>query len=248
MFIKRFIISLIFFIASASGVFSQEKIVTDSVSLFIPPLNVILDSAINHSPLLKIKALDITIANNEIKIEKKKWLNYIFLEGATNYGLFDQIVISNLNNHETSSIGILSKSQQIRYYGGIGTKIPLSIIGNRQKELKIRKINVQQANLQLEDAQSSLIQLVIDEYYTLLYHEESVKTFTTIYNTLEISYLKAERDVSNGQMGLNDFAMLTSILGKAKDDCAKAKNNFFSQYRRLEEITGISFKLVNFSK
>lgn len=86
-----------------------------------------------------------------------------------------------------------------------------------------------------------LKQLIIEEYYKLLYLEESVRTFQSIYQTLEISRMKAEREVSRGYMDINQFATLSSTVGKAKNDYAKAKNEFYAQYHKLQDLTGIMF-------
>ncbi len=240
---KSFLINLTLLFTFASSALSQKDSTNEPVSLFIPSLKTVIDSALIHSPLLKIKELNIAVLDNETRMEKKKWLNYIFIEGATNYGLFDQVVISNTNTQEPVTSGLLSKSQQIRYYGGIGAKIPLSLIINRSNELKIKHLNIEQANLEFEEAQSQLKQLIIEEYYKLIYFQESMNTFINIYNTLNISYLKSEKDVVDGVINLNDFAMLTSTVGKAKDDCSKARNSFFAQYNKLEEIVGVNFNL-----
>jgi hypothetical protein len=43
-------------------------------------------------------------------------------------------------------------------------------------------------------------------------------------------------------MDLNNFALLTSTVGKAKDDYNKTKNNFYTQVHKLENLTGVIFE------
>ena len=221
--------------------FAQSTNQEDSLSLSIPSLNTVIDLALKHSPLLKAKALNSEIVNQELKIEKKKWLNYIFIEGAANYGLFDQVIISGFSTEGNPSTGTLSKSEQMRYYAGFGLKLPLSAFTSRKNELKIKKLNYQQTKYELQEFENQLRQIIIDEYFKMKYLEESMKTFSNIYQTLEISYLKAEKDVLDGRMNLNDFALLVSTLGKSKDDYNKTKSNFYAQYFKLQELTGVKF-------
>jgi len=233
--------SLLVSLLSSVNTFCQNLDRADSLSLKIPPLRVLIDSALRSSPLLKSKALNIDINKQELSIEKKKWMSYLYLEGATNYGLFDQVVIANQNTEGAVNTGLLTKSEQIRYYAGVGLKIPITAFVSRRNEINIKKMTIEQAKYDLQDANTRIKQLVIDEYYKLKYLEESMNTFVGIYQTMKISYMKAEKDLSNGQMRLNDFALLASTVGKAKDDCSKAKNSFFAQYLKLQEIVGVSF-------
>lgn len=238
---KIFCVSLLIILVIHSNLLAQDLSGRDSLSLKIPPLRALIDSALRYSPLLKSKAISVDISKESLSIEKKKWMSYLFIEGATSYGLFDQVVISNLNTQGAESTGLLTKSEQIRYYGGVGMKIPISALASRRNETKIKKLGIEQARYDLQEENNKIKQLIIEEYYKLKYLEESMSTFVGIYQTMQISYMKAEKDLSKGQMKLNDFAMLASTVGKAKDDCSKAKNNFFAQYLKLQEIVGVSF-------
>lgn len=238
---KIFFFLLLIILIPFSNLFAQNLSERDSVSLKIPPLRALIDSALRYSPLLKSKALTIDISKEALSVEKKKWMSYLFIEGATNYGLFDQVVIANQNTQGAETTGLLTKSEQIRYYGGVGLKIPISAIASRHNETRIKKMNIEQARYDLQSENTKIKQLIIDEYYKLKYLEESMNTFVSIYQTMQISYMKAEKDLSKGQMKLNDFALLASTVGKAKDDCSKAKNSLFAQYLKLQEIVGVSF-------
>jgi hypothetical protein len=53
--------------------------------------------------------------------------------------------------------------------------------------------------------------------------------------------MKAEKDVLNGRMNLNEFAALASTVGKSKDDYYKSKYNFYVQYHKIKILAGINF-------
>lgn len=170
---------------------------------------------------------------------KKKWLNSIYLEGTMRYGYSDQFIIRGLDTLQANS---LAKSQQFRYSVGFGLKLPLSAIANRRNEIKIKQINYEQVAYELEDLEERLRQRIIDEYFKLKFLETSMNTFSSIYQTLDMGYLKAEKDLLAGKMTLPEYALLVSTLGKARDDFFKAKNNFHAQYYKLQELTGMNFK------
>jgi len=99
----------------------------------------------------------------------------------------------------------------------------------------------ERSDLELQSAQVQIKQIIIEAYYHLQYLDESMRTFYHIYQTLEIGYLKAEKDLLNGRTNLNEYALLASTVGKAKNDYQKAKSTFHAQYHKLMEITGMEF-------
>ena len=232
---------MVLFLAVGNMLNAQQG---DSVkSLTIPPLQVVLDSALMHSPLLKAKAINSEIIAKELEIEKQRWTKFVFIDGAANYGKFDQFLISENTSQNTVQSGLLNRSTQVRYYGGIGVKLPISSIISRRKEIQALELKMQQSDFERQNLNQELEQFIIDEYFKLKYYEESLETFIDMHNTLEISYLKAKKDLENGRMNLSDFVLLVSTMGKAKDSFLKTKNSYYAQYNKLQELTGIKFSV-----
>lgn len=220
---------------------SQDASPIDSSLLVIPPLTDIISAALHYSPMLRAQSAYIEANRQEMNLSKKKWADYVFIEGAVNYGMYDQITLNSNNTENDVTSGLLTKTEQVRYYTGVGVKLPVSQVINRKNEVKINQIKIKQAHEEYLQLIKDLKQMLIEEYYKLLYLEESVRTFHAIYQTLEISRMKAEREVSRGYMDINQFALLSSTVGKAKNDYAKAKHEFYAQYHKLQDLTGIIF-------
>lgn len=219
-----------------------QTLLDDSLKrITIPPLNQVIEAAYLHSPLLLSKDAEIERFAEEVKIEKKEWLNHIYIEGATSYGMYNQLVIRDQSDFEDNSSSYFSRNEQVRYFGGVGIKIPLSSAFIRRNAIKSMRLRQEQAAFEKLRFMQVIEQLIIEEYYNLKYLEESMNTCNKTNQTLEISYLKAEKDVLNGHMDLNEFAILTSTVGKTKNEYLKIKNLFFAQYNKLQSITGITF-------
>jgi len=215
---------------------------SDSALINLPPIDVLIESAMLHSPLLKAKEKQVDIDGEEHKIQKRKWMNYVFIEGAANYGKYDQVLLQDHTSEDNSSnYGLLNRGEQTRYYGGVGIKLPFSSLTNRKRQLQKRKLKQEQSDLEMQDVRQQLKHMVIDAYYQLQYLDESMRTYNRIYQTLEIGYLKAEKDLLNGRTNLNEFALLASTVGKAKDDYDKARHTFYAHYYRLKDLTGLEF-------
>ncbi|RKY90064.1 MAG: hypothetical protein DRQ01_09785, partial [Ignavibacteriae bacterium] len=116
--VKKSVKYILLFFTLTPVINAQEAGSLEPGKLVIPPLNVVIDSAIQNAPVLKAKAKEISIIGQELNIEKKRWMEHIFIEGATNYGLFEQVLISGQTTDGAFNTGLLTKSEQVRYYGG----------------------------------------------------------------------------------------------------------------------------------
>ncbi len=252
---KNYYLSIIIISFTFGSIFAQNDEFTKSPSsiselnsgsiipklLYIPTLELMIDFALLHSPIVKAKQKEVDIARHELSVTSKQWMDYIHLEGHAYYGLSDQVVLNGQSIPGASSTGMYSKNEQLRYFAGIGVRLPLSSIFSRSDEIDIDRLNIEQANYILEELEENVTRTVIKEYYNLLYLQESMETFLDMFKTLEISYLKAKKDLENGRIDLEIFAKLVASLGNAKDAYYKSKNSYFAQYLSLENIVGISF-------
>jgi len=91
---KKLLLYLFILLIPAHFVDAQEHNIVDSSELIVPPLVDVINAALRYSPLLKAKDTEIKIIEHELKIEKKKWMDNVSIDGVANYGLFDQFVIS----------------------------------------------------------------------------------------------------------------------------------------------------------
>jgi hypothetical protein len=235
--ITHFVLALVFI----NILFAENKLDENTQLMTIPPLAEVIEAAYLFSPLLKSKSKAIEVFEEEIKIERKEWMKHIYIEGATNYGLYDHLIVSGQSTYNETSTGLLTRDEQIRYYGGIRIKLPLAAVTTRRNHVKVKDLSREQAKYELLQLKLEIKQIIIEAYFQLKYWEECLRTCNKINQTLEVSYLKAEKDVLNGHMDLNEFALLASTAGKAKNDYLKAKNNFYAQYHTLQSLTGITF-------
>lgn len=218
-----------------------QEIPDEEPTIFeVPPLEELIQSAMENSPLLNATQIEQTILREELNITRKEWMDRVNFDGAVNYGMYDQLLIRGLGDSDIDPLSQLSRGEQIRYYGGASLKIPLSTFTTRRNKMKINKLEIEKAEMQTLAHRQEIRRLIINAYFELLYLEESVKTHHEIYQTLQISYLKAERDVQQGRIQLAEFATIVSTVGKAKDEYLKVRSSYFSQYRLLGEITGLN--------
>nr|WP_319398262.1 TolC family protein [uncultured Carboxylicivirga sp.] len=236
--VKLFLLSILFI--STTIVAAQTE--SDSSLINLPSINELVEAAIEHSPFIQSQHTQMEIDEKEISLQKRKWLDYLFIEGTANYGIYDQVILQDNTSPDGSyNYGFLNRGESTRYYGGVGIKLPFSSLTSRTKEVEKLELVKKKSLFTMQDAENQLRTVIIEAYYNLKYLDESMRTYYDIYQTLNVAYVKAEKDLLNGRTDINKFALLASTVGKAKDDYNKAKHNFYAHYHQLMELTGLEF-------
>ena len=210
--------------------------------LRLPPLRAVIDSALKYSPLLQTKVRDLAILDQESAVDRRKWLDYLYVEGAANYGVFNQFFRSQIQEEGESAVGTLNQAAQGQYFAGVSVKMPLSTFLNRSNQSNIRRFEREKIQWEQEEIRRNIRQTIIEEYYTLRFMHESLSTFLETYETLNLSYVKAQKDIENSRMKLDEFGRIAAALGKAKNEYIKAKNDYYAQFELLELFAGVSFR------
>ncbi len=205
----------------------------------IPELNVFIQTAEKSSPLLQATDKEIDQILEKIKIEKKSWINYVYIDGNGRYGLFDQITITDQISGSTTPLGVKLANQQFNYYLGLSVRLPIGNLTSKKNEINILNYSIKANELKKQQLLKELTQLVIEEYYKLISYKETMDVAQDIVQTFEISYMKALKDFKSGMLNLTDFATLVSARGNAKQSLIKSRNEFYSQFYKLQVITGL---------
>lgn len=213
---------------------------TISIDKRIPNLDAFIQSAQQNSPLLKISDIELEGIFEKIKLEKKSWSDFIFIEGMSRYGQYSQLILNESTTNSSDVTGIKSANQQLTYYGGVTLKLPISYFLDKKNRLKVFDNNLNEAKYRKEQIAIELKRLVIEEYYKLLNSFQIMQVNMGVVQSLKISYLKAQKDIANGLIDLNDFSNIVISKGKAEEGYYNAKSLYFSQYDRIQALTGLN--------
>lgn len=233
-----FVLSFILMLAGKLS--AQTDTAAVSVSVQLPPLEYFLSSAQSSSHAIHAQMMQSAMIKESIAVQKKKWSDYVYVEGAANYGRFDQVSVTSLTADATSTAGTLSQNEQVKYYVGVSVKLPLSAGLSRGNLITIQKMELQKSEAERAEVESLIRQKIINAYFSLQYLEQSARTFQSIYQTLDISMQAAEQALLNGSIEIAEYALLASTVGKSKDDWNKAQSVYYAQYYILREMCGLS--------
>jgi len=243
--VSLFILFLCTTFNAKSQAFQSIELNNDTITVDqrIPGVDVFIQSALKNSPLMKISDVEMQQILEKLKIEKKKWSDYLYADGIIRYGLNDQLIVNGQTGASTTNYTLNSANKQLTYYGGLSIKLPLSEFLSKKSQLKILNYTLNENRYRKEQTEQELTNIVIEEYYKLIKFNQIFQVNLDVLQTLRISYMKAQKDVANGLMEINDFASIVISKGKAEEGYYNAQNDYYTQYRKIQVLTGLNLNL-----
>lgn len=219
--------------------FDQFK---DDISNRLPPLSVLIDSAILHNGNLEYKDKQRII--NECKLRSKK------IEWTRNFGVQANIGYGNLWNYSSSSSGSIdpvpstSSESQTQYNGAIYMNLPFSTLADRKNQIKIARTEMEQAQSAVSAQRDEIRQQVIVFYNDLILKQRLFKIEVRNLETVKINMQMVEKQFSNGVISLTDYTRMLGDVSHLETSYETARMDFLSAYMILEVVVGMKFNLV----
>jgi outer membrane protein TolC len=241
---------MMLFLALRCGqaLYSQDKQIAPDQNFVvkefkIPELQSCINSAHVNSPLLKASDEQVLQLIEGIKIKKKSWLNYVFIDGNTRYGLFNQLSVSQqMSDGTLPDLAFYSNKEQFNYFAGVTVRLPLSFFTNTTNEVKILRQNISEIELKRNELKNEITRLVITEYFKLKSLQELLVVHQNNIESTRLDYRSATRNLENNMIGLTEFATISNQNTKALEAYITAKNEFFAQYYLLKLLTGTNLQ------
>ena len=246
----QFFIILITLFFNTYSLAQNNKVVLDSIHLFdpiadditekLPPLEALLDSAVQNSPLIKYEQYNMEYQKCDILSAKRGWTQYLgFQADATNgtWWYNDKDELTRLNRF------YLTTSKRNDYSAGVFLRFPLFYIIDRRNDINRKKTLLEQATAQKEKQVIEVRKMVIQQYGVLLQQQNLLK----ISNEYQIYFFtneNGENEFKNGEIEIVELTRQKEIQTRGALEYEQYKTNFQTAYLILQEVVGIKFNLI----
>ena len=227
----------------------QFNPLTNNVVEVLPPLSVLLDSAVVHAAQVNYETLHATRNLYEIKRARLEWSQYfgVNVDGGWGNWLTDNIdnVRQSIGNNSGGTLSDYTRSYRWNYSIAGFVRLPLYTILKRRNEINISKKEVEMS-LALRDQRANEIRMETIRYYSaMLQAQDKMKISGDYqeYTTLQMQI--ADEQFRNKEIEMAEYARLKEIQIRGAIEYAQYKSEFSMNYQLLEEITGIKFNLIN---
>jgi len=210
---------------------SSVKTNIDSIIIdladYLPPLNLMIDSAVANAPRIRYYAERQKMFEYQMSMSKKRWMEGVRVNFNYNAG--------NNSITETGSLVLVG----INY--GVNVQVPLSTFFGQRDEAKMA-----QAASDGESANKDLaileIRREVEETYSRLFMlRDMIKEATDAKESSQFIYEQAEAAYVRGQLTLDELGSNADLRSKWATSYITLKTDFYDTYRQLERLVGVPF-------
>jgi len=217
----------------------EERGIYDSIS--IPPLSMMIDSAIAHNAMLRFFEHSIDAKKSSLSAESKSWTKSFGIQADVRYGSFNNF---STNTAEGQSPSLLATATNQTNFGvGAYVKLPLSDFINRKNFIQLAKAEVYQAESMAEVQRDEIRQIVIKQYNELLLKISLLQIKAKNLETSRINLVMAEKEFQNGIIPIGTYSSISQTAGNTEITFQEAMSEFKTAYMILEEIVGFKFNI-----
>jgi outer membrane protein TolC len=255
---KTHIVILIFIILAhfclPVGSFAQSDDESDEVTIVfdplvdniqdkLPPLEVLIDSAVKNAPRIRLEDAAISIARYKVQEYKRAWTKDLSFLSSFSYGNLYQFSTSETAGGLPTEF--LSIGTRTNFTVGVSLRMPLFDILNRTNSINQGKREIESHVILKEQMKREPKQAVIFSYQALLLHQDLLKVKNEAQITSSIQVKMAEKEFLNGKISISDLARVSQTHAVNLYSYKQDRMLFFKQYLLLEELVGMKFNLLN---
>ena len=206
----------------------------DNLDWSLPPLQTLINHAIEHSPLVKSAENEIQMGEYELKDVYRDWMRRVGFMADTRYGsMFDY-------SRLVDSPGMANTNSVMLSYGfGASASMPLSDMIDRKRTKQKARLRVEQAKISREEVINGVQQMVINSYYDVLSAQKTLALSNELNLTAGLVFEKAKMDYTQNRISLADYAKENEAYMSAQNALELQKYTFTRFVRILEIIVGI---------
>ena len=173
-----------------------------------PPLNVILDSVLKRSAMVDFRNQHIGVKESTLASERIYWTRNFGVQADTRYG--------NLSNFATDNDGInttaaLTTARQFNYSVGVYLKIPIFDFFNRKNQIKLARLEVDEAKSMAEFTKEEIRQNVIGLYQDLILKQKILKIRSKSLGDARVNMEMVEKEFRNGVVAISEYVRINSM-------------------------------------
>jgi len=215
----------------------------DNIQDKLPPLEVLIDSAIKNAPIIRMEDAEISIAQYQLKEHKMGW--------TKNFGFSTNFTYGNNYSYSTSETSggypseFLTFRNQTFIDVGFYLKFPIFDIINRKNYINQGKREIEAHLIRKEEMIRETKQEVIFTYQNLLLHQDLLKVKNEAQVTSTLQVKMAEKEFLNGKISIAELSRLTQTHSINVYNYKQDRMLFYRQYLLLEQLVGMKFNLLN---
>lgn len=215
----------------------------DDITLRIPPLEDLIDSAVVHNPQIKYYEADIDAWRYRVKSASRVWMRNFYLEGYIQTDWWDATT-NNTSNLGDNNI-MYSFQNSYRGLGQLEIRLPMQDLWDRKNQMKTATKEIEKSMANKDNVILELRQKIITQYNQLIVNQKILKNANESVIAGAMNKEMGDKEFLNGQSTLYDLAYIMEMYRVAVYNYETSRNAFFNSYMILQELCGFKFNVIN---
>jgi outer membrane protein TolC len=196
--------------------FSQE--------ITLPPMDVVMNAALEYSPLVKTQEASIHGQEAEMKRNGKLWMQSLQLQVGSQYNTF--------YTNENVALPVFGSQT------GVILRFSVYDFISRKNILDKSRWAVEEAKQRTDQQKVVIRQMVVSAYQQAVLNQQLMKITNDRVRAADSHLTMAEHEFKSGDIQISELSRVTQIAGQAKMEQEKAKAEFYEAYYQLEVLVG----------
>lgn len=216
---------------------SSNETKANKNGISIPPLYVLIDSALNHNAMVRYRTQEIGAKETNLKSQKIYWTRNFGIQADGRYGNFNNNSISVV---EGTSTLLASSTNQLNYGIGVYLKFPVFDAINRKNQVRRGKIEMEQAKSLAEAQKDEVRQLVIKQYQELTLKQKLLNINSQNLGNAKVNMEMVEKEFRSGVISIYEYVRLSDMTARIESDYENSKSDFLLAKKLMENLVGFS--------
>ena len=205
----------------------------------LPPLQLLIDSALMYSPLMRMADQEILLSQYALLDVRRDWMKKVNLTTDARYGsMFDYSRMSSLSGG--SFIPFSANLYSLTVGAGMGVYMPISDVFDRKRLISSAKTKIEQAEIKKEDIERAVKQVIVSAYYEVLSLQKTLETHSKIQSSSDMLYEQTKSDFEENIINLAEYNKVYETYLNSQNTYETHKNNLLKAIRTLEINVGIT--------
>jgi len=214
----------------------------EEIESMLPPLTVLIDSAIAHNPGIKSADLQTRVLQFKLNVDKSSWTKNLGLQTDVRYGTFDVFSTNTSAGQNPSTIS--TQNSQLNYGIGGFVKIPIFDAISRKNMIKTDRLEIEQTQNASEAQRNDLRQMVIKLYNDFILKHKLFVIKSKYAETIRINMQLAEKEFQTGVLSLDSYTRVCDTYARSEADFESIKMDLRTAYMTLEVVVGMKFNIL----
>ena len=205
----------------------------------LPPLEVLIDSALIHSPLMRVADQDILLSQYALTDIHRDWMRKVNLTADARYG--STLDYSRLSSVSGSGV-IPNSANRSMLNSGVGMSLymPISDVLDRKRRVSSAKMKIEQAEIMKEDTERTIKQTIISAYYEVLTLQKTLEMQIEMRSSAGMLYEQTKSDFEENRTNFTEYTQAYEAYLTSQSTYETQKNNLLRAIRTLEVNVGIT--------